>query len=192
MTRPNMKRVALGLCLTLGFAAIAAPTVLRSLYAVDGPFTGPTAMAEDVHPLQGKPAPAISVDSLGGGKFDLAENRGKVVIIDFWATWCGPCVRGLPIVNGVAKAHAEEGVVFYAMNVQEDAPTIKAFLKKQKLDMKVALDTNGAVSEAYGVQGIPQTVIIGKDGVISKIHVGFGPDMKEQLDADVKAALEAK
>jgi thiol-disulfide isomerase/thioredoxin len=191
----TIKRATLGLCLAAAVTAVVLPSVVPLLRAQDASVAAKADVLQEEdgpHPLQGKPAPAISVDALDGGKFDLADHQGKVVIIDFWASWCGPCVRGLPVVTEVAKAYADQGVVFYAMNVQEDAATIKPFLKKHKLDVNVALDTDGKVSEAYGVQGIPQTVIIGKDGVISKIHVGFSPKMKKILEDDVKKALEGK
>ena len=127
------------------------------------------------------------------GSAKLADHKGKdVVDLDFWATWCGPCVQGLPIVSEVARGYAGKGVVFYAVNEQEDAATIEPFLKEHKLDIKVALDKEGAAGNSFGVQGIPQTVIIGKDGVIKVIHVGFSPNLKTQLTRELDNILAEK
>jgi thiol-disulfide isomerase/thioredoxin len=143
--------------------------------------------------MKGKPAPEFSLDLLGGGKASLAEHKGKnVVILDFWATWCPPCVKGLPVVTEVAKSYADKGVVFYAVNEGEDPATIEPFLKDKKLDIKVALDKDSAVGNSYGVTGIPQTVIIGKDGTIKGVHVGFSPNLKAELSKEIDEALAGK
>ena len=143
--------------------------------------------------LKGKPAPDFSIDLLGGGKTTLAEHKDKdVVILDFWATWCGPCVQALPIVTQVAKDYAAKGVVFYAVNQQEDAATIEPFLKDHKLDIKVALDKDGAVGGAFRVTGIPQTVIIGKDGLVKVVHIGASPTLKADLSRDLDKVLAAQ
>lgn len=133
--------------------------------------------------LLGKPAPDVELQLLSGGTMSLAKHKQnkEIVVLDFWATWCPPCVRGLPLVSGVAKEFADKGVVFYAVNVREQPETIKAFLEKNKLDIKVPLDSDGKAGEAYGVTGIPQTVIIGKDGTVQAVHVGFAPGSENQL-----------
>jgi thiol-disulfide isomerase/thioredoxin len=154
--------------------------------------------AEDIfappqHPLVGKVAPAVDVKLLDGGEFKLADHKGKdVVIIDFWATWCGPCVQSLPIINQVAKDYADKGVVFYAMNIREDDATIKPFLAQHKLDMTVALDSDGSVATEYQASGIPQTVIVDRNGVIHAIHVGMSPNLKASLSKDLDSALAVK
>lgn len=147
---------------------------------------------EGPHPLQGKPAPDFSLDLLGGGKMTLGDHKGKnVVILDFWATWCGPCVRAMPIITKVAKEFKEKGVVLYAVNEGENAETIGKFLEKQGLECTVALDADGAVGDLYKVTGIPTTVIVGKDGVAHKVHVGFGGGLEAQLTKELEELLGA-
>jgi thiol-disulfide isomerase/thioredoxin len=150
-------------------------------------------IGEKDHALLGKPAPALNLDLLGGGRLDLAAHKGKeVVVLDFWATWCGPCVKGLPILTEVTAAYKDRGVVFYAVNEQEEKATIEAFLKKQKLALTVALDQDGRAGEAYGVEGIPQTVLIGKDGTVEAVHVGLLPNLKSKLRQELDVLLAGK
>src|SRR5690349_4238380 len=105
--------------------------VLSISIAATAHLTRPFADDQEKHPLDGKPAPAFSLDLLKGGKATLADHKNKnVVILDFWATWCGPCVQAMPIVSEVAKSFADKGVVLYAVNEQEEADAVKAFLEK--------------------------------------------------------------
>jgi thiol-disulfide isomerase/thioredoxin len=148
---------------------------------------------EEAHALIGKPAPSFSLDLLGGGKMELAQHAGKeVVILDFWATWCGPCVRALPILAEVAEAYRGKGVMFYAVNQQEFPDQVKSFLDGKKLTFAVPMDRSAGVAAKYGVDGIPQTVVIDKQGVVRAVHVGFSPDLKKRLTSELDAILEGK
>ena len=151
----------------------------------------PEQEAEDApSPLLGKPAPAFKVETLDGKGFDLAAQAGKnVVVLDFWATWCGPCRMALPIVAATAESLKAKGVVFLAVNQGETKETVEAFLKEQKLQCPVGFDPEGKVAGKYLVEGIPQTVVIGKDGLVKQVHVGFSPDMKAELAKEIEAAL---
>jgi len=115
-----------------------------------------------------------------------------VVILDFWASWCPPCVRGLPVVTKAANEYKDKGVVFYAVNVREDRQTIGKFLDEKKLDCPVALDKDGKVGDLYGVEGIPQTVLIGKDGRVQSVHVGFAPQVEKTLREELDALVAGK
>jgi thiol-disulfide isomerase/thioredoxin len=147
---------------------------------------------EAAQALVGKAAADFKLDLLGGGQAKLADHKGKdVIIIDFWATWCPPCVAELPQIAEVAKARADKGVVFYAVNEEEDAADVKRFLDEKKLvDLKVALDKEGEVAKAYLVDPLPQTVIIGRDGMVKTVLIGI--KSKEDFAKAVDAALEQK
>lgn len=135
-------------------------------------------------PLQGKPAPPIKLSLLDEGTLDLAEHQGKnVVILDFWASWCGPCRQGLPIASEVAKEFKDKNVVFYAINVGENAETAKAFLAQTGMDFPVALDPNRDAQQKYQANSIPKTVIIGKDGIVHTVHAGVSPTFRMDLTA---------
>jgi peroxiredoxin len=139
--------------------------------------------------LKGQAAPDFSLDLLGGGKMQLAQNKGKVVVLDFWASWCGPCVRALPSISEIAAAYKDKGVVVFALNQQEEADAVKKFLEAKKLALTVAMDAKGEAAKLFQVSGIPQTVIIDKEGKIAAVHVGYSPGLKEALTKEIDAAL---
>lgn len=149
-------------------------------------------MPEEVAPVQGAgegdPAVNFTLETLDGGSFTLADQAGKVVVLDFWATWCPPCIAGLPVVTGVTKEYADKGVVFAGLNVQEDRETVQKFMDKKKWDFRVAFDSDGSIGNAYGVSGIPQTVIIDKKGVVRHVHVGF---FENETEAQLRKELDA-
>ena len=140
--------------------------------------------------LVGKPAPDFSLDLLGGNKrFKLSDNKGQIVVLDFWATWCGPCLQSMPQVERVTKEFRDQGVKLIAVNLQEAPKQISSMLERHKLDMTVALDIDGAVAGKYGANAIPQTVIIDKEGKVARLFVGASPHFDEQLREALKAVL---
>jgi len=147
---------------------------------------------EPLDMLEGRPAPVFSLDLLDGGKATVpsATTNAQVVVLDFWATWCGPCRKALPVVAKVTAEFKAKGVVFYAVNQQEQPDQVRKFLEQEGVVCAVAMDTDGKVGKEYNVQGIPQTVLIGKDGTVQAVHIGLIPDLektlREQLDALVK------
>jgi len=132
-------------------------------------------------PLVGKPAPAFELDLLDGKPFRLADNKGQVVVLDFWATWCGPCLQAMPQVERVTKEFRERGVRLVAVNLQEAPNDIRAMLERNKFDVPVALDVDGVVAERYNATAIPQTVVIDREGKVARLFVGGGPDLGDQL-----------
>ena len=123
----------------------------------------------------------------------LSAHKGKqIVILDFWATWCGPCVKGMPITQKVAKQYASKGVVLYAVNLKEDAKKIRTFLTKQKLKINVLLDSKGTIAKNYGVNSIPMLVLIDKDGTVQKVHIGLSNSLENSLKRDLDALVAGK
>ncbi|MBL8735390.1 MAG: redoxin family protein, partial [Planctomycetes bacterium] len=143
---------------------------------------------EKPHATVGKPAPDVGWTLLDGTEQKLADLKGKVVVLDFWATWCGPCVMGLPKISAVAKSYADQGVVFVACDMQEAKGGVQKFLAKKKLEIACAI-VDQAFAKPFGVTGIPHTVIVGKDGVIQKVHIGFGPGQEKHFEADLREVL---
>lgn len=144
----------------------------------------------DGAPVEGNDAPATKLEMADGSQVDLADHKGKnIVVLDFWATWCAPCLQALPITSEVVRKYADKGVVFYSVNFNEDKEKIAAFMEKKNFDFKVALDKGGELAKQYGVRGIPFTVVIGKDGKILKIHSGLQPDFQAQLSKEIENAL---
>jgi len=155
-------------------------------------FEDKLAAPESAHPLVDKPAPSFDLDTVDGAKFDLAAHKGKVVVLDFWASWCGPCTMALPIVTEVTSGFKDKDVVFLAVNLQESPDQIKQFLDSKKLNINVGLDKDGKIAELYQVQGIPVTFIVGKDGKIAGVHAGFSPDLKESLSKELNDVVSGK
>ncbi|HRP63725.1 MAG TPA: redoxin domain-containing protein [Phycisphaerales bacterium] len=143
--------------------------------------------------LLGMPAPDFELETLGGGTLTLAQHRGKdIVVLDFWATWCGPCIRALPGLMEVAEEYKDRNVVLYAVNQREAEETISKFLEQRKWNLKVPLDRSGNVATKYLVGGIPQTVIIDKDGVVEAVHVGYSPGLTQQLRDELDSLLAGR
>jgi len=140
--------------------------------------------------LVGKPAPMIDLETLSGRHFRLADHLGKdVVVIDIWATWCGPCRMELPTLAQVAGEYRSRGVVFCAVDLREEKQKVADFLKQEKLDLPVAFDSVGAMASAYQVQGIPLLVLIDKQGIVRSVHVGYRPDIKAVLQEELDGLL---
>jgi thiol-disulfide isomerase/thioredoxin len=151
--------------------------------------SGPRRPPKD--PLVGKPAPEVSLPLLGGGTLNLAEHRGKrVVVLDFWATWCGPCRMALPVLNDLAKAYADREVAFYAINLEQSERQVQKFAEDMQLTLPIALDAKGEAQARYRASSIPRTYIVGKDGLVKVVRAGYSPLMRKELQADLDALLE--
>jgi len=143
--------------------------------------------------LKGKPAPAFKLKLAGGGEFDVTAEKGKnIVILDFWATWCGPCRNSMPNLIKLAKEFEGKGVILVSVNLEEAEEDVLAFIKKEGWDVKVALDSDYSVGALYMAEAIPETVIIGKDGIVAEVHVGASPKLADELRESLEALLAAK
>lgn len=143
---------------------------------------------EGPHPSQGKPVPDVTITLLDDSTVRLADLKGKVVVLDFWATWCPPCIAGLPKIAAITKKLADRGVVMYALNLQQTPRTVRRHLEASKLDVLAAV-VDTPILEAFGVGGVPHTVVIDATGVIRKVHVGFTPGDEKMLERELLAAL---
>jgi len=143
-------------------------------------------------PSTGQTAPEVSLATVDNQSAVLADQKGKVVVLDFWATWCGPCRMSLPHVEKLSADadRAARGLVVWAVNDREDAATISRFLAASKYSFTVPMDTAGETMKAYGVQGIPTTVIIGRDGIVRSVFVGYNSGLGAEVDAAVDKAME--
>lgn len=142
-------------------------------------------------PLVGKAAPDFNLELLGSGgkKFHLADQKGKVVVLDFWATWCGPCLQSMPLVDKVVHEFEDQGVQLIAVNLEEPPKAITAMLERHKLQLTVALDIDGVAATKYQATAIPQTVIIDRDGKVARLFVGGGAKLADQLRDALREVL---
>lgn len=141
-------------------------------------------------PLVGKPAPEIKLAMLDGSTFTLSEHRGRVVVLDFWASWCGPCLQTMPKIDKVVGEFDGECVLLVGINLEETAERATAALERLDLEMPVALDEIGSAAQDYGATAIPQTVIIDADGNVARVFVGGGPSFDDQFRDALTAVLE--
>ncbi len=143
--------------------------------------------------LVGKPAPDFELVTLDGGRFRLSAHRGKIVVLDFWATWCGPCSQTLPQIVRAVEKYQDRGVILLAVNLQETSQAINTMLTRLDLKPTVALDRSGSVAEKYAAVAIPQTVIVDGHGNVARLFVGGGPQyvdqVREALQAEVTSAM---
>lgn len=124
-------------------------------------------------PEIGKVAPEFELKDLSGARVRLSEARGKVVLLNFWAEWCGPCRAEMPFMENLYKAFKDKGLVVLAVSVDRSEKAVKAFVSDKKLTFKVLMDKDKEVSfDQYGVIGFPTTFLIDKKGVVAEKFMG--------------------
>jgi len=123
-------------------------------------------------PVAGHPAPDFQLVSLDGETRSLAEFRGRTVILNFWATWCGPCRVEIPALEATWQGYGGE-VVIIGVNIREDAATVSRYVDELGVSYPVLLDTDGTVGRLYNVQAFPTTYIISPDGVVIEPYTGM-------------------
>ena len=142
--------------------------------------------------LVDKAAPPVKLKNLKGEPVSLDDFRGKVVVLDFWATWCGPCIQWLPKVEAIVAEFPADQVVLATVNLAEDAQAIQAILKRLEMEPIVLLDIDGVVTEAYEANAIPQTVIVDQQGMVQRVFVGGGAKFEEPLRDSIKSLLSSQ
>ncbi|MBI4746194.1 MAG: redoxin domain-containing protein [Deltaproteobacteria bacterium] len=121
----------------------------------------------------GDQAPAFSLKDMKGNTVTLDSLKGKVVFLDFWASWCDPCKEELPELELLYSKYGKDGFEVIGVSVDKSESNVAAFLKKRPVSFTILPNIKGDVAEAYGLPGMPTGYIIGKDGVIRHRHVGF-------------------
>ncbi len=133
----------------------------------------------------------FKLKSLDGETVELKSLRGKVVVIDFWATWCPPCKITLPLLNKVYKETRGKDVEVFGISTDRmSSAKVKKFIKKNNISMPILHDTDGAVSKKYGVRGIPTMFIIDQDGNIQDKHVGADRSLDKKVLKKIKELLK--
>jgi thiol-disulfide isomerase/thioredoxin len=145
----------------------------------------------DGSPLLGKDAAAFKIPLLEGGDFDLKKEKGKIVVLDFWATWCGPCVRSLPELIEAVAAFPADRVRMIGVNEGEPAEPVKRFIEARRWKLTVAMDAAQSVGKSYGADAIPRTVVIGQDGKVAFVKDGYSAEGGKEVADAVKKLLEA-
>lgn len=132
----------------------------------------------------GQPAPDFTLPDLGGQQVSLSQFRGRIVMLDFWATWCGPCRMTMPVVESLQKEYADSMVVL-AVNLQETQDIVNDYIRAHGIHSRVLLDEEGSVGLMYGAESIPLQILIDKQGVVRYAMPGYGPRMAAVLRAEI-------
>lgn len=134
-------------------------------------------------------APDIKL-ATADGEFNLAEHRGKVVYLDFWASWCKPCLKSFPWMQELQTTYKSQGLEVVAVNLDKNRELADAFLKKIKVDFIVAFDQQGSTASTYELRGMPTSYLIGRDGKIYATHIGFRDSDRAKLEQAVQQLLK--
>lgn len=129
----------------------------------------------------GDEAPDFTAALADGSTFTLSEQKGKVVLLNFWATWCGPCVREMPALEKLHGEYGEDAAIL-AVNCMEEEGMVDAFLEENGYTFPIAYDAEGEIVMKYPSQGIPYTLVIDGDGVIRQIYVGAADAETQYLE----------
>ena len=132
----------------------------------------------------GAAAPQFSLAGRGGQNVSLAQYKGQVVMINFWASWCGPCRQEMPLLESIYKKYIKLGFTMIGVNVEPDSKAADDWLKATPVSFPILYDKDSKVSKLYDVQGMPSTVIIDRTGKLRVLHRGYKPgDENEYLDS---------
>ena len=137
---------------------------------------------------KGAPAPQFELQGLEGA-VKLAKLQGKVVYVDFWASWCGPCRQSFPWMNEMQAKYGARGLQIVGVNVDANSADARQFLMSTPARFAIGFDTQGATPRSYGIKGMPSSVLIGPDGKILSEHSGFRETDRAELEAKIQSAL---
>ena len=130
------------------------------------------------------PAPAFTLASRAGQDVSLTQYKGQVVMINFWASWCGPCRQEMPLLESIYKKYNKMGFTMLGVNVEPDSNAANDWLKATPVSFPILYDRDSKVSKLYDVAGMPSTVIIDRGGKLRVLHRGYKPgDENEYLDS---------
>jgi peroxiredoxin len=135
-------------------------------------------------------APDFTLHTLSGPNMRLQEQRGKVVLINFWATWCGPCQQEMPKLNQLYEKYHAAGFVLLGVNVDDDVRHAGDVAGKLGLKFPVLLDTDKAISHLYDLSTMPSTVLIDRDGKVRYIHKGYLTGVENDYDKQIRELLK--
>ena len=136
---------------------------------------------------------ASASPSLPAPRWPLLDTlHGKVVLVDFWASWCGPCLQSFPWMNGLHATHADDGLVIVAVNLDQDRALADAFMKKVPAQFRIEYDQAGQLARAFGVEAMPTSFLIGRDGTVRARHSGFRDKQRAGREQEIEQLLKER
>lgn len=140
----------------------------------------------------GANAPDFTLKTLAGPNLRLQEQRGKVVLVNFWATWCGPCRKEIPHLNRIADKYKSSGLVLLGVNVDDDVRNAAEVANKLKVSFPVLLDTDKSVSKLYDLNSMPSTLVIDRSGRVRYVHRGYQDGYENTYDQQIRELLKER
>ncbi|MEO8485216.1 MAG: TlpA disulfide reductase family protein [Betaproteobacteria bacterium] len=140
----------------------------------------------------GDAAPAFTLPEAGGAEVALDQLKGRVVYVDFWASWCGPCKRSFPWMSDMQRKYGDGGLTVLAINVDKKRADAQKFLVATPGAFTIVYDPAGAVAAAYDVKGMPTSYLVDRAGRIVAVDSGFRDDAKAGIEARIRTVLESR
>lgn len=135
-------------------------------------------------------APGFEIQNLGGGDaINLDQYQGKVVYVDFWASWCGPCLKSFPFMQEMHTRYSNDGLVIIAINMDQNTQDARDFLAEHPVTFLIGQDAAGKVAQQYGVIAMPSSFVVDRDGLIKDVHYGFKSGDAEKISSLIAELL---
>ena len=164
---------AIALIVLRGFPEVESPRIISSPATSEAGAVGIQTTQSQSAPVVGAQAPDFILQDLNGRMFELNDLDGEVVLLNFWATWCGPCRVEMPLLETYFRDYSDQDFVILAINLGETMEEVQAFVDEIGMTFPVLLDNDGRISELYRILGYPSSVFIDSTGVIQTIHIGI-------------------
>src|SRR5215470_744860 len=136
------------------------------------------------------PAPDFTLKSRAGENIKLSELRGQVVLINFWASWCGPCRQEMPLLDQMYQKYAPLGFTLLGVNVEQDSTDAERLLKDTPVTFPILFDAQNEVSKLYDVTAMPSTVLVDRDGKVRYVHKGYQPGYETEYQTQIRALVK--
>ncbi len=139
--------------------------------------------------LEGQSAPDFVLKSSAGDNLRLSEYRGDVVMINFWATWCGPCRQEMPLLDDLYSRYQRVGFTLLGVNIDDDSRRAMKMIEELGVNFPVLFDDGKDVSKLYAVEAMPVTVLVDREGTVRHVHHGYKPGYEEKYLTEIRALL---
>jgi peroxiredoxin len=176
--------VGLAAFITVVWASLSAVTAI-----MEAESRGPWVSGGGSLAATGEPAPTFALLDLEDNELSLEDQRGQVVLVNFWATWCGPCRQELPELQLLHERLAADGLLVWALATDTSPDAVRSYVREHGFTFPVST-SGGQISSEYGVTGIPVTLIVGRGGKVRYTHEGFRPGMAEIVEREVRQLLD--
>lgn len=140
-------------------------------------------------PVQSSVPTLAQISPAGDGSLDLSALKGRVVYLDFWASWCGPCKQSFPWMKDVQRRFSDQGLVVVAVNLDKDRSLADGFIREFRPKFPIIYDKEAKLAQQYKITAMPYSMIIDRDGNTRYFHSGFSPDQRQKLDNEIQQLL---